>query len=172
MLYGLSQNEREREGRSRQFVDLTYKNTPPTSSSRVSIERFAKRLHQIFTVHWTHRSCGRRGILRLWCCHGRRRCRCCRRWDSTCWWWSISIGHVKGHSHFWLITSWRTKFTQKMRHSRRESKNCHTTSTYQNTKIIKLFLYFLFWLWIFAFELVFNFTLFQFYIAMNTKISS
>lgn len=79
------------------IICSTYKNTPPTSSTRISIKSFTECLHQIFTVHRTHRwrrigCCGT-----LWLRYGRR----CRR--STCW-WSISFGHVKGHSHFWLIT--------------------------------------------------------------------
>lgn len=73
----------------------TYKNTPPTSSTRISIESFTECLHQIFTVHRTHRWDGCCRILWLRYSRGRR---------STCC-WSINFGHVKGHSHFWLITS-------------------------------------------------------------------
>jgi hypothetical protein len=112
-LHGIALNTTERKD----LRLLTNKNTPPTSCTRIAIECFTECLHQIFTVNRTHghrvmMNCGSRTataarIMRLR--HGRRRRRtrwCC----STCCWRS-SFGHVKGHSHFWLIRE-HDKFTK------------------------------------------------------------
>lgn len=96
----------------------TYKNTPPTSlNTRITIKRFTKRLHQIFTVYWRKQGrmlCGdtTAWILRLRCLRHRACCCWWRWWWHNSWWWcsqrartccwACSIGHMEGHSHFWL----------------------------------------------------------------------
>lgn len=90
----------------------TNKNTPPTSlNTRITIKSFTKCLHQIFTVYWREQGrmlCGDTSARILWLRHLRSWRRCC-----CCWWYGrwrcirrartcCSIGHVEGHSHFWL----------------------------------------------------------------------